>query len=80
MSKLIPNRKAESNRGRRPTIHTKELGGPRKRVARQEDNEVENEDNHGEEEKPHIGKCLDEAKVEDEEETSKWHPFYRKYT
>lgn len=31
LNKLIPNRKAQSNRGRRPTVHTKELAGPRKK-------------------------------------------------
>ena len=71
LTKLVPNRKAQSGRGRRPTIHTKELGGPRRRSTRPDNDQ---------EDLVHIGKCLDEELDDQEEVISKWHKFYRPYT
>ena len=63
--KLLPTRKAEGKRGRRPNVHGRELGGPM-RKGRQSDEEEVN-----------IGRKLDEQEKfeddqEEEESLSKW--------
>ena len=67
---LLPSRKAKTKKGRRPTIHTRELGGPkgRKEVFEEESNK--------------IGKNRDkEVAVEDDDpEESKYFRFHRKYS
>ena len=50
---MIPRRKDEGKSGRRPTIHSHELGGPRKRKAKTERGEEQ------EQERIHIGRSLD---------------------
>ena len=79
LDKLIPNRNAVSNKGRKPTIHTKELGGPRRRVLKR-DKDDQDDDQY--DDRPHVGKCLDKDidGDDEEEEESKWRPFYRKYS
>ena len=62
LAKLIPNRKAASGKGRRPTIHTKELGGPRRRGKR----ELDQDQDDLEDDRPHVGKCLDEEVDEED--------------
>ena len=69
---LIPKRKIRTNKGRRPTVHGKELGGPRPRK----------EGDNG----SRIGKRLDTDVPEDtgnsdkEEKISKWYKYPRPYT
>ena len=48
MRKLIPQRKVKTKKGRKPTVHSKELGGLKARKVKQ-----------GDEEQTHIGKNLD---------------------
>ena len=65
ISKLLPIRKAEGKRGRKPNIHGRELAGPKKKeITAEEDVQ--------------IGKKTDEN--EETEIESKWYTFYRQYT
>ena len=74
---LIPKRKTKTNRGRKPKVHRKKLGGPRPR-KKMEDSEYGSR----------IGKNLDEDGPEDVrkgtgnegERCSKWHRFQREYS
>ena len=65
---LLPSRKARSKRGRKVTVHMKELGGP---VSRKVAGEGANP----------IGRNLDEEPpVDKQPEESKWFKYHREYT
>ena len=56
---MIPNRKARSGRGRKPTIHTKKLGEPKKR------NKTQVLEGVDQDEEVYIRRCLE---VDDNED------------
>ena len=66
---LLPSRKARTKKGRKLTLHTKELGGPkgRKETSEEDQNMI---GRNREEEPP----------VEEDPEESKWFKFHRKYS
>ena len=75
---LIPKRKAEGKRGRRPTVYTKDLSGPMKRAKQG----IGEEETLGDKV---IGRKLDEEEVWEGEEGNledqgKWQQFGRRYT